>query len=54
MERGIVNRDFVAGVLIGVVIALLWRALQPQPTPPDRNDKIVKVPNGYWDVEIAS
>lgn len=36
------TRDFITGVILGVVIALMWRNLQrPQPTPPDRNSKIL-------------
>lgn len=38
------NRYFVAGVLMGVAIAIIWRNLStPQPTPPPRKGKVIDI-----------
>lgn len=49
-------QDLILFLLAGLAIGVLIRQRETDSTqpPPDRNGKIVKVPQGYWDVEIAS
>lgn len=37
-------RSLVAGIIVGVIVAEIWKALnRPKPTPPDKNGKVLEV-----------